>query len=147
MARVCTYLNFSRNTEKAFKFYQSIFGGEFTRGGIARFNDIPPSDGTPPIAEEDKNLVMHIELPILGGHVLMGTDAPESMGFKVNFGNNMHIMLEPDTRAETKKLFKAISAGGQVSMELQDMFWGSYYGSCIDKFGVHWMFNCTENSK
>lgn len=147
MARVCTYLNFSRNTEEAFKFYQSIFGGEFTRGGIARFKDIPPSEGSPPIAEDDKNLVMHIELPIMGGHVLMGTDAPESMGFKVNFGNSMHIMIEPDTREETKQLFEAISTGGQITMELQDMFWGSYYGSCIDKFGVQWMFNCTENSK
>ena len=147
MARVCTYLNFSRNTEEVFKFYQSIFEGEFTRGGIARFRDIPPTEGAPQIAEEDKDLVMHIELPILGGHVLMGTDAPESMGFNVNFGNNIHIMLEPDSREETKQLFDAISDGGQITMKLQNMFWGSYYGSCIDKFGVQWMFNCTENSK
>ena len=87
---------------------------------------------------------MHIELPITGGHVLMGTDAPESMGFNVNFGNNVHISLEPDTRAETKKLFDALSAGGKVTMELQVMFWGAYYGSCTDKFGVNWMVNCTE---
>jgi PhnB protein len=85
---------------------------------------------------------MHVELPVTGGHVLMGTDAPESMGFNVNFGNNMHINLEPDTREETKKLFNALSAGGKVTMDLQDMFWGAYYGSCTDKFGVQWMFNC-----
>ena len=95
MARVSTYLNFSRNTEEAFNFYKSIFGGEFSGGGIARIGDISPAEGMPPIAEEDKNLVMHIELPILGCHVLMGTDAPESMGFNVNFGNNIHINLEP----------------------------------------------------
>ena len=98
----------------------------------------------PPLAEGDKNLIMHIELPILGGHVLMATDAPETMGFHVNFGNNVHISLEPDTRAETKKLFEALSAGGKVTMELQDMFWGAYYGSCTDKFGVQWMVNCTQ---
>jgi len=97
----------------------------------------------PPLAKEDKNLIMHIELPILGGHILMGTDAPESMGFDVKFGNNMHICLDPDTRAETKRLFDALSAGGKVTMDLQVMFWGAYYGSCTDKYGVQWMFNCT----
>lgn len=141
MARVSTYLNFSRNTEEAFNFYRSVFGGDFN-GPIARFGDMPPQDGMPPLAEQDKNLVMHMELPITGGHVLMGTDAPESFGFTVNFGNNVHLNLEPDTRAETKRLFDALSAGGKVTMELQDMFWGAYYGSCTDKFGVQWMFNC-----
>ena len=144
MARVSTYLNFSNNTEEAFNFYKSVFGTEIGEGGIARFGDIPNSDGAPPIPEKDKNLVMHIELPILGGHVLMGTDAPESMGFNLNFGNNVHINLEPDTRTETKKLFDGLSLGGKITMELQDMFWGAYFGSCTDKYGVQWMFNCTE---
>ena len=89
---------------------------------------------------------MHVELPILGGHNIMATDAPASMGFDVNFGNNVHINLQTDTRAETQKLFKALSAGGVVSMELQDMFWGDYFGSCTDKFGVQWMFNCQEKA-
>jgi PhnB protein len=143
MSRVSTYLNFQNSTEQAFNFYKSIFGGEF-EGGINRFGDIPPSEGVPPMADADKNLVMHISLPILGGYMLMGTDAPESMGFKVNQGNNVYINLEPDTRQETKKLFDALSAGGKVEQELQEMFWGAYYGSCRDKFGVQWMFNCTE---
>ena len=142
MARVSTYLNFSRNTEEAFNFYKSVFGGDFI-GGISRFGDIPPSDEMPPAAEGDKNLVMHIALETIGGHVIMGTDAPESMGMNVNFGNNVHINLEPDTREETKKLFDALSKGGKVTMELQDMFWGDYFGSCVDKFGVQWMFNCS----
>lgn len=144
MARVSTYLNFPRCTEEAFNFYKSVFGGEFGGDGIARFSDIPAVDGMPKMDDDDKHLVMHIELPITGGHVLMGTDAPETMGFHVNFGNNIHLNLEPDTRAETKKLFEALSAGGKVTMELQDMFWGAYYGSCTDKFGVQWMFNCNE---
>ena len=143
MASASTYLNFNRNTEEAFNFYKSVFGTEF-QGEIMRMGDVPPQDGMPPLAEEDKHLIMHVMLPILGGHQLMGTDAPESMGFKLNFGNTMYINLEPDTREETKRLFEALSAGGKVDMELADMFWGDYFGSCIDKFGVQWMFNCAE---
>ena len=143
MARVSTYLNFANNTEEAFNFYKQVFGSEFCGNGISRFSDIPPSPEMPPLSEADKNLVMHIELPILGGHIIMGTDAPESMGFIMNYGNNVHINLEPDSKEETKKLFDALSAGGKITMELQDMFWGDYFGSCTDKFGVQWMFNCS----
>lgn len=144
MSSVSTYINFARNTEEAFLFYQSVFGGEFGRGGLVRFCDLPPVLGMPSISEEDLQLVMHVELPILGGHLLMGTDAPESMGFQVNSGNNVHINLEPDTRKETKRLFDALSEGGKITMNLEDAFWGSYYGSCTDKYGIQWMFNCTE---
>ena len=140
MAKVSTYLNFPRNTEEVFNFYKTVFGTEFNRG-IARFGDIPPQDGMPPLADADKNLVMHIELPIIGGHMLMGTDAPESCGFTVNKGNNVHIMIEPDSKADADKLFAALAEGGTVSMPLQDMLWGAYYGSCTDKFGIQWMLN------
>ncbi len=143
MARTSTYLNFAGNTEEAFNFYKTVFGGEF-RGGIARFGDMPSGEGAPPISGTDKNLVMHIELQIVGGHMLMGTDAPESMGFNVIFGNNVHINLETDTREETSLLFEALSAGGKVTMPLQDMFWGAFFGSCTDKFGVQWMVNCGQ---
>ena len=144
MARVTTYLNFPRNTEEVFNFYKTVFGGNFGGDGIARMGDVPPHEGMPELAEEDKNLVMHIELSILGGHILMGTDAPESMGFNVNYGNNFYLNLEPDTKAETQTLFDALSSGGTVTMPLQDMFWGAFYGSCTDKYGVQWMFNCVE---
>ncbi|MEP6674874.1 MAG: VOC family protein [Ferruginibacter sp.] len=144
MASVSTYLNFSRNTEEAFNFYKTVFGGEFNGNGIFRFGDMPAGDGMPQIPEEDKKLVVNVSLNTIGGHVIMGTDAPESMGFKMNFGNNIHINLQPDKRTETEKLFAALSDGGTVSMPLQDMFWGDYFGSCTDKFGVQWMFNCSE---
>lgn len=84
---------------------------------------------------------MHIDLEILGGLHLMGTDAPESMGFTVNMGNNVYINLEPDTRTEADRLFARLSEGGKVEMPLQDMFWGAYYGSFRDQFGVQWMVN------
>lgn len=146
MATVSTYLNFPRNTGEVFNFYKSVFGGEFYGNGPMRFRDMPDQPGMPPIPEEDKDLIIHIELRILGSHSLMGTDAPESMGFKLSFGNNIHINLQPDTRKETKQLFDALSAGGTVSMDLQEMFWGDYFGSCTDKFGVNWMFNCSAKA-
>ena len=145
MASVSTYLNFPRNTEAAFEFYRSVFGGEFT-GGIRRFGDMPATPGQPPLAEADRQSVMHVALPILGCHVLMGTDAPESMGFAVNPGNNMYINLEPDTRAEADRLFNALAAGGKVGMPLADMFWGAYFGSLTDRFGLQWMFNCDSKT-
>jgi PhnB protein len=146
MASVSTYLNFPRNTEEAFGFYKSVFGGEFFGNGIMRFGDIPAGPDAPPVAEEDKNLVMHVELRILNSHSLMGTDAPESMGFKLVNGNSVYINLQPDTRKETQELFAKLSAGGKVTMELQDMFWGDYFGSCTYKYGTQWMFNCNEKA-
>jgi PhnB protein len=141
MARVSTYLNFPRSTEQAFEFYRSVFGGEFSFP-IHRFKDTPAQADPPQWSPEDQNLVMHVELTILGGHVLMGTDAPESMGFKVNPGNNTYINLEPDSRVEAERLFNALADQGQVQMPLQDMFWGAYFGSLTDRFGVQWMVNC-----
>lgn len=141
MSRVSTYLNFPGTTEQAFTFYRSVFGGDF-HGPIHRFGDAPAAPGQPPLAEADRQLVMHIELPLLGGHMLMGTDAPESMGFTVVHGNAMHINLEPDSRAETERLFNALAVGAKVEMPLQDMFWGAYFGSLTDRFGIRWMVNC-----
>jgi len=145
MATVSTYLNFPRNTEAAFMFYRSVFGTEFS-APIARFRDMPPQPDQPPLPAADLDLVMHVALPILGGHELMGTDAPESMGFKVNMGNNVYINLAPDTRGETNRLFRLLAEGGKVEMPLQEMFWGDYFGSLTDKFGVQWMFNCASKT-
>ena len=141
MASVSTYFNFPRCTEEAFQFYRAVFGGDFN-GPVHRFGEMPAAPGQPPLPDADKNLVMHIELPILGGHVLMGTDAPESMGFTVTPGNQVHINLQPDTREHTDRLFKGLAAGGKVDMPMADMFWGAYFGSLTDRFGVRWMLNC-----
>ena len=145
MARVSTYLNFGRQTEAAFQFYREVFGGDFI-GPIHRFKDSPGCPGQPALSEEDGELVMLVELAILGGHVLMGTDAPASMGFNLVQGNNSYLNLEPDSRTETDRLFAALGEGGKVEMALQDMFWGDYFGSLVDKFGTHWMFNCQSKS-
>jgi PhnB protein len=146
MASVSTYLNFNRNTEQAFEFYRAVFGTEFQAPGFMRYTDMPPGPDQPPLPEADKHLVMHVSLPILGGHLLMGTDAAESMGMKVSFGNHVYINLSPDTRAETDRLFARLADGGKVEMPLQEMFWGDYFGSLVDRFGVQWMFNCASKT-
>lgn len=143
MSSVSLYLNFANNTEKAFEFYRSVFGGEF-EGGIRRLGEAPRPEGAPALSEADKNLVLHVVLPILGGMKLMGTDAPESMGFKVNMGNNVYINLEPDTRAEADRLFNGLSVNGKIETSMQEMFWGGYYGAFFDQFGVQWMVNCVN---
>ncbi|QNF33191.1 SRPBCC domain-containing protein [Adhaeribacter swui] len=138
--RVATYLNFPGNTEEAFNFYKSVFKTDFIND-IQRFGELPPDPNQPLLAEEVKKMVLHVELPILGNHLLMGTDAPKEFGFTVTPGNNMHIQLEPDSRAEAERIFTELSAGGKIEMPLQDMFWGAYYGSFTDKYGINWMIN------
>ena len=145
-ARVVTYLNFPGNTEEAFNFYRSVFGTEFSGKGIQRFGDIPKSDNQPEIAESIKKMILHVELPILNGHVLMATDAPEEMGFKLESGNTMHISVEPETREETERLFAELSADGTITMPLEEMFFGALFGSFTDKFGINWMVNYQLNN-
>lgn len=142
MAKVSTYLNFAGNTEQAFTFYKAAFQSEFD-GAIRRYGDMPAQPGQPPMPDEMRRMVMHIELPILGGHLLMGTDAPESMGFSVKHGNGVWLSLDPDSRAEADRLFAALGEGGTVEMPLAEMFWGGYFGTLADRFGVRWMVNCT----
>ena len=145
MASVSIYLNFQGNTEEAFNFYKETFKTEFA-APLVRYKDVPPHEGMPPIPEAELNMIMHACLPIMGGFQIMGTDMLESMGHKVKTGNNTTINLEPDTRAETERLFTILSAGGSESSPLKDMFWGAYWGCCLDKYGIRWMFNFSEKA-
>ena len=140
MSRVSTYLNFMGNTEEAFAFYSSVFGTEYSVP-IMRFGDMPGGPGAPELPEHERSQVLHVELPILAGHVIMGTDMLESMGHELRVGNNTTLNLEPDTREEADRLYAALCDGGSDSVGLQVMPWGSYWGTCLDRFGVRWMFN------
>ncbi len=145
MANVATYLNFQGKTEEAFNFYKGIFDTEFP-GAPMRFSELPPMEGVPPIPDNERNHIMHIRLPILGGHVLMGTDASEAMGHKLSFGNNVSINLMPDTVVEGQRLFDALSVGGRVMMPFEQAFWGDTYGALTDKYGVQWMVTVLATS-
>ena len=139
MKVVNSYLNFPGNTEEAFNFYKSVFGGEFV--GLTRFKDTP--EGAKLNAKE-KEMLMHVSLPIGKGNTLMGTDALESMGHKITAGNNFHLAIETDNKDEAEKIFKGLSAGGKVTMPLADTFWGAYFGMLNDKFGIQWMVSYTK---
>lgn len=137
MANVSTYLNFKGNTFEAFEFYKSVFGTDYV-GPVVRMGDVQ-GEGMPPASDDTKDLIMNIQLPTLGGHLLMGTDTVGEWGDALVVGNNISIMLHADSRDQADDLFAALSAGGQVEMAMEDQFWGDYYGSFKDKFGVPWM--------
>lgn len=129
------YLNFDGNAEDAFRFYQSVFGGDLF---IQRMSETPESKNLP---VEEKNRLMHISLPLPGGQTLMASDCLPSAGHVLHAGNNNYISIAPDSREDATRLFEGLSAGGTVEMPLADMFWGDYFGSFKDKFGVCWMIN------
>ncbi|MBA2249196.1 MAG: VOC family protein [Chitinophagaceae bacterium] len=132
MATINTYLNFNGNTEDVFNFYRSVFGGEFAM--LQRLKDAPQADK---LSENDKEKILHIALPI-GGNVLMGTDVLDTM-HQVKFGTNSSICIHTESEDEARKFFDGLSAGGNVGMPLEKMFWGALFGMFTDKFGVQWM--------
>jgi PhnB protein len=139
MSRVSTYLNFMGRTEEAVIFYATVFGTQ-VHGPIVRMGDMPAAPGVPELPEVERALVMHVELPILAGHVLMATDMLESMGHQLTIGNNITINLEPDTLEEMLRLYNALSDGGSESTGIQQMPWGNW-ACTLDRFGIRWMFN------
>jgi PhnB protein len=144
VARTSTYLHFSGTTEDAFNFYKAAFGTEFV-GPIMRMGEVPTQPGQPELSAEEKNQVMNVQLPITGGHILMGNDTPAWMG-TVNRGNAVEIFIEPDTRDEADHIFAALAEGGNVEFPLQEMGPDDYFGTLVDKFGTQWMVSCASKS-
>ncbi|MBI2029602.1 VOC family protein [Candidatus Gottesmanbacteria bacterium] len=137
MIKVNPYLNFNGDCEKAFNFYKLVFGGKFT--ALQRFKDIPKSEQ--PMPKKEGERIMHIALPIGKDILIMGSDISETMGMKLKLGNNMYISLHPDSKKEAERLFNKLSTDGKVEMPFQKMFWGAYFSSFTDKFGIQWMIN------
>lgn len=138
MAQINPYLNFDGTAEEAFKFYQSILGGELY---IQKMKDVPGFDN-----EDEKERAMHVALPV-GDNILMASDILRSAGHKLNMGNYSYISYSSDSRNEADRIFKALSEGGNVETPMADMFWGDYYGSLIDKFDIRWMINYHNKNK
>ena len=129
-----TYLTFKDNCRAAFEFYRSVFGGEFLF--ISTFGEGPDDMGVP---EDKRDLIMHVTLPI-GSGVLMGSDSA-GFGPEVSTGNNFSLSIHPDSREQADELFAKLSADGAVEMPMQEQFWGAYFGSLTDKFGIRWQIN------
>ncbi len=140
MAKLNPYLNFPGNTEEAFLFYKSVFGGDFIT--LQRFGDTPEAGNVPP---QDRDKIMHVSLPVGTVNTLMATDALESMGHKLIGENSIHISVEAESKEEAVQIFSGLSDGGKITMPLQETFWGAYFGMLKDKFGIHWMINHTLN--
>jgi PhnB protein len=143
MTTINPYLTFNGDCEAAFNFYKSVFGGEFPF--VGRFKDMPDSEEYP-IADADKEKIMHISLPISKETTLMGSDTSEAFGKLPVIGENISISVSTKTKEETTRIFNELSAGGIIKMPLEDTFWGSYFGMFIDKFGIHWMVS-SEHKK
>lgn len=144
MASINPYLVFNGNCEEAFLFYQSVFGGEFPY--IGKFKDMPPAEGNPVLSEAEGNKIMHVSLPIGGGSILMGSDSNSASG-EVAFGQNISLSINALSKEEADKLFNGLSAGGTVTMPMNQTFWGAYFGMFTDKFGISWMVNFDDNEK
>lgn len=140
MQAINPYLNLKGNTEEAFNFYKSVFGGEFAM--IQRFKDTPEGGKT---SAEDQNKLMHIALPIGKGNVLMGTDVIGPMANNFVEGNNILLSLHADDTNEADKLFNGLSAGGKIMVPMSKQFWGAYFGMFTDKFGIQWMISFDAN--
>ncbi len=136
VTRVNTYLNFPGTTEEAFTFYRDLFGTSFV-GPFIRFGDMAMPGG-PELSAEDANRIMHMEVEIAGGHVLMATDMLLSMGMECRVGNNTTIMVEVDSREEVDRLYAGLAAGSEENAPA-DQPWGSYWSTCLDRFGIRWM--------
>lgn len=134
------YLNFDGNAEEAFRFYQSVFGGELF---IQKMSDVTHID----IPEEEKNRTMHVSLSIGEKQILMASDCLPSMGHVLKVGNNNYISLSVDSREEADRIFNSLSENGEIEMPMSDMFWGDYFGSFVDQFGVCWMITYNPNYK
>ena len=137
MATNSVYLNYTGQAEEAFNFYKSVFGTEFV-GGLMRHGDVPAMEGMPALDDATKQMIMNVQLPITGGLTIMASDIFPGMGDPIVPGNNFSIGVHVDSKEEADRLFAALSAGGNVSMPMADMFWGDYYGSFTDKFGIPW---------
>lgn len=139
MTTVNVYLTFNGNCEDAFNFYKSVFGGEFS--SLARFGEMPPQEGMPPVPESEKNKLMHVSLPVSSETVLMGSDSLNTFGPPTVVGNNFSISINSDTKEDADRFFNRLSEGGQVIMPMSATFWGAYFGMFTDKYGINWMVN------
>lgn len=133
MASIQPHINFNGNAEEAFLFYQSVFGGEFSK--IVRFKDLAGPGFE--IDKEEENKLMNIALSI-GDNVLIGNDVPQFMGRVSEEENRSKIAIFAESRAEADHIFLGLSAGGSVEVPMADSPWGSYFGMLRDKYGIEW---------
>ena len=140
MAQINPHINFNGNAEEAFLFYQSVFGGAFSK--IIRFKDLASAEF--PVAAHEENKIMHIALPI-GPNKLMANDVPEILGKTNENENRSKIVIRAESKMEADHLFNGLSTGGAIEMPMEQSPWGSYFGMFRDKYGIEWMIEFDQN--
>ena len=90
----------------------------------------------------------HHDLTVGGAHPTKhcGTHRCHFFGAVIP-GNNFSISVHPDSRQDADRIFNALAEGGTVTMPMADQFWGDYFGSVTDRFGINWMVNYNDPTK
>lgn len=124
------YLFFSNGTcRDAFGRYQEVLGGELT---LVTGAEMPAEDGVTP---EMADLIMHASLAVGEGY-LFGSDDPTGDGGPVKGACVSYSAADPD---DARRVFDALSEGGEVTMEFAATSWSPAFGMCTDRFGMPWM--------
>lgn len=125
------YLSFNGTCHDAMTFYQQSLGGELT---IQHFAGSPAAEH---MSAEAQQGVLHAVLQN-EGFTLMASDAGMQ---KITKGNMVSLSINCHSPEEIQRLFSQLSAGGTVTMALEDTFWGATFGMFTDRFGIDWMLN------
>ncbi|TXG77719.1 VOC family protein [Patescibacteria group bacterium] len=136
------YINFDGNAQEALDFYYSIFGGTIDSDTFGEFNE--KSGGAMPVAEEDKNKIMHATLTT-EHFELMISDAPSTWP-KMPEVSNITLALNGDNAETIQGYWDKLVEGGNITQPLEDAPWGDKFGSLTDKFGVNWMVDISEGT-
>ncbi|MGA2296854.1 MAG: VOC family protein [FCB group bacterium] len=127
------YLTFPGNCEEAINFYKSCFGGEIL--SKQTFGDTQMQY---PVADEYKSKIMHIDYKSDVMHLMASDGMPDQPPI---VGNNLSLSIDATDEKEQETFFNKLSAGGVVTMPLQDTFWNAKFGMVKDRFGINWMLN------
>ncbi|VTU14865.1 MULTISPECIES: VOC family protein [unclassified Variovorax] len=130
------YLTFNGNAAEALAFYAKCLDGKILFS--MTFGESPMGKDTP-AALKDK--IMHATLEARG-HQIMASDAPPEYPFEGYKGFSLSVQAKNVQEGEA--LFKALGAGGKVTMPFGPQFWSTGFGVLEDKFGVPWMINTEE---
>ena len=106
---------------------------------IGRFKDMPPQSGHAPMPADALEKIMHVSLPVSKETMIMGSDTGGEWAKDFKQGNNFSISINAASKQEADKLFNGLSAGGKITMPMNNTFWGDYFGMFTDKFGINWM--------
>ncbi len=130
--KLIPYIMFSGDAEQALNFYKEVLNGEIK--DINRFGEAPMNN-TP---EGHKDKILHSTF-LFGGNTIMVSDSMP--GQEAASDSNIHLSIDMPDADELQQVFTKLSVGGEITMPLQDTFWGATFGMLTDKFNVKWMFN------